>query len=138
MIGLDTNVLVRYIAQDELQQSATATELMETMTAERPGFIALVSVVELVWVFQSCYRATKGEIIHILETMLRTRELVVESADVVWQALRCYTESTADFADCLIERSANAAECEYTVTFDSKAAKTAGMRYLRAGRKATE
>ena len=59
-----------------------------------------------------------------------TRELVVERADVIWQALRRFSDSKADFADCLIERCANAAECEYTVTFDQKAAKTAGMRHL--------
>lgn len=91
----------------------------------------MVSVVELVWVLQSCYQATKSEIVDVLETLLRTKELVVERAEVMWQALRRFSDSKADFADCLIERCAHAAECEYTVTFDSKAAKTAGMRHIR-------
>lgn len=130
MIGLDTNVLVRYVAQDDQAQSSKATALIESLTSNSPGFIAMVSVVEMVWVLQSCYQSTKLEIVAVLETILSTKELVVERAEVVWQALRRFSDSKADFADCLIERCANAAECEYTVTFDSKAAKTAGMRHL--------
>jgi len=130
MIGLDTNVLVRYIAQDDQKQSAVASELIESLTASSAGFIALVSVVELVWVLQSSYQSSKSEIIVVLETLLRTRELTLENAETVWQALRRFSESNADFADCLIERSANAAGCDHTVTFDSKAAKTAGMQRL--------
>lgn len=130
MIGLDTDVLVRYIAQDDTKQSAKASELIESLTALSVGFITVVSVVELVWVLQSCYQSSKLEIIAVLETLLRTRELKVENAETVWQALRRFTESNADFADCLIERSAHAAGCEYTFTFDSKAAKTAGMQRL--------
>lgn len=130
MIGLDTNVLVRYVSQDDPVQSPKATDLIESLTAGEPGFIAMVSVVELVWVLQSCYQATKSEIVDVLETLLRTKELVVERADIVWQALRRFSDSKADFADCLIERCAHASECEYTVTFD-KAARTAGMRHIR-------
>jgi len=130
MIGLDTNVLVRYVAQDDQDQSAQASMLIETLTPEQPGLITLVSAVELVWVLQSCYRSSKAEIVGVLEMILRTKELVVENAEIVWQALRRYSDSNADFADCLIERSAHAAGCGYTVTFDSKAAKSAGMRHL--------
>lgn len=131
MIGLDTNVIVRYVSQDDPVQSPKANELVESLTAEEQGFIAMASVVELVWVLQSCYQATKSEIADVLETLLRTKELVVERADVVWQALRRFADSKADFADCLIERCASAADCDYTVTFDRKAAKSAGMRQIR-------
>lgn len=130
MIGLDTNVLVRYLAQDDPAQAAKATALIESLSVASPGYITLVSVVELVWVLQSCYQSEKSDIVVTLETLLRTRELKVERAEIVWQALRRYAEAKADFADCLIERSAHAADCEYVVTFDSKAAKTAGMRKL--------
>lgn len=130
MIGLDTNVLVRYIAQDDQVQSSQATDLIESLSSDSPGFIAMVSIVEMVWVLQSCYQSTKSEIVSVIETILSTKELVVERAEVIWQALRRFSDSKADFADCLIERCANAAECEYTVTFDQKAAKTAGMRHL--------
>ncbi|MFK7699645.1 PIN domain-containing protein [Pseudomonas caspiana] len=130
MIGLDTNVLVRYVAQDDARQSAAASKLIESLTVSEPGFIALVSIVELVWVLQSSYKSSKSEIVLVLETLLRTRELTVENAETVWQALRRFTDSNADFADCLIERSAHAAGCDHVATFDSKAAKTAGMHRL--------
>jgi len=130
MIGLDTNVLVRYIAQDDAKQFAKASKLIESLTPSAPGFIAMVSIVELVWVLQSSYDSAKSEIIVVLETLLRTRELTVENSEIVWQALRRYSQANADFADCLIERSASAAGCEHTVTFDAKAAKTAGMQRL--------
>ena len=130
MIGLDTNVLVRYVTQDDPVQSPKACELIESLTTLSPGFVSLVSVVELVWVLQSCYQCTKSELVTVLETLLRTRELIIEQAEIVWQALRRFTASKADFADCLIERCAHSAGCEYTATFDLDAAKATGMKRL--------
>lgn len=130
MIGLDTNVIVRYIVQDEPSQAAKATELIEGLSGEAPGYVTLITVVELVWVLQSCYQASRVQIVEVLESLLRTRELVVERAETVWQALRTYAASQADLADCLIERSAHAAGCEGTYTFDKAAAKSAGMVLL--------
>lgn len=130
MIGLDTNVLVRYVTQDDPVQSAKASHLIESLTVAAPGFVSLVSVVELVWVLQRCYPCTKTQVVAVLETLLRTRELIIEHADVIWQAVRRFTTTKADFADCLIERCAHAAGCEYTATFDLDAAKAAGMRRL--------
>ncbi len=130
MIGLDTNVLVRYVAQDDPIQSPKATSLIESLTAKEPGFISVVSVVELVWVLSSCYDSTKTEICKVLETLLRTKELVVAQADTVWKALRAYRDGKADFADCLIERSANEVGCTHTATFDVCAAKSCGMQLI--------
>ncbi len=130
MIGLDTNVVVRYIAQDDVAQSAKATKLIESLSAEVPGFITLVSVVELVWVMQGCYKATKEECIAILQTLLRTREILIENAEVILMSLNQYSTSNADFADCLIERSAHYAKCTRTMTFDTNAAKTAAMQLI--------
>ena len=78
MIGLDTNVLVRYVTQDDPVQSAKASNLIESLTVVSPGFVSLVSVVELVWVLQSCYQCTKTQLVAVLETLLRTRELIIE------------------------------------------------------------
>lgn len=130
MIGLDTNVLVRYLAQDDAKQSARATKLMHSLTAEKPGFVTLVSLVEIVWVMQSCYQATKQEVVAILDTLLRTQELIVENADTAMKALKIFAASKADFSDCLIERSANKAGCTYCVSFDANAVKTAGFRLI--------
>ena len=129
MIGLDTNVLVRYVTQDDPAQSAAATRLMDSLSAETPGFVPLVVVIELVWVLQSCYDAKRGAIAKVLETLLRSKELVVERAELVWQALRGFAASRGDFADCVIERCAHAAQCPYTATFD-KSAVAAGMRLI--------
>jgi predicted nucleic-acid-binding protein len=130
MIGLDTNVLVRYIMQDDLKQSPAATRLIESRSVESRGFVPLVSVVELFWVMSSAYELDRGQLIAALEGLLRTKELVVERAEIVWKALRIFQTANVDFADCLIERSAAAAGCERTMTFDRGAAKNAGMTLL--------
>ncbi|TAM51292.1 MAG: PIN domain-containing protein [Paraburkholderia sp.] len=131
MIGLDTNVLVRYFAQDDPAQSKKANSLIESLTVERPGYVTLVALVEVVWVLGRAYRAARDEIAQVVETLLRTKELVVEASETVWQALRLFANSSADFSDCLIERAGYRAQCEHTVTFDTKAAKSAGMRLIK-------
>jgi predicted nucleic-acid-binding protein len=131
MMGLDTNVLVRYFTQDDPTQSAQATRLIESLSSESPGFISVLAMVELVWVLTGCYQTSDDKIGDVLETVLRAKELVVERSDIVWQALNTFRKSTkAGFADCLIERSGHAAGCAYTVTFDRSAATTAGMRQI--------
>lgn len=130
MIGLDTNVVVRYIMQDDAKQAAVATKLIEGLTSEEPGFIPLVSVVELVWVLSSAFDLKRAEIAKVLEVLLRSRQLVVNQAEHVVRALRAYEAGSADFADCLIERTAAAAGCVRTMTFDVSAAKSAGMVLL--------
>jgi predicted nucleic-acid-binding protein len=131
MIGLDTNVLVRYLAQDDKAQSAIASKLIEeTLTVSNPGFISVVSLVEVVWVLEGCYSSTKDEVIDILERLLRVKQLLVQDAEVVWQAVRAFRKGKADFADCLVEREGSVHGCEHTVTFDKMAVKAAGMVQL--------
>ena len=127
MIGLDTNVLVRYIMQDDARQSPLATRLVESLSAEAPGFVPLVSVVELAWVLSSAYELDRAQLVEAFEGLLRTKELVVDRAETVWKALRLFQRANADFADCLIERTAAAAGCERTMTFDRGAVKGCGM-----------
>jgi predicted nucleic-acid-binding protein len=130
MIGLDTNVLVRYLTHDEPSQTASAMRVMNSLSFDSPGFLSLIVIAELVWVLAISYRYQKKEIERVLENLLRSKELVIERADIVSQASRAFTAGRADFADYLIERCAHAAECQYTVTFDQKAATAAGMRLL--------
>lgn len=130
MIGMDTNVLVRYIMQDDVRQSPLATRFVESLSAAAPGFVPLVSVVELAWVLSSAYELDRSQLVAALEGLLRTKEIVVERAETVWKALRLYQGSHADFADCLIERSAASAGCRWTVTFDRGAAKGCGMKLV--------
>src|SRR6185437_8128505 len=103
MTGLDTNVIVRFLVQDDPEQSAAAGRVFDSFTAEAPGFISAISIVELVWVLQSCYEASRRDIHGVMENLLRSRELVVERAELIWQSLRVFTKGNADFADCVIE-----------------------------------
>jgi predicted nucleic-acid-binding protein len=130
MIGLDTNVLVRYVMQDDPKQSQKASRLIESLTPEAPGFVPLVSLVELVWVLVSCYDLSREQVGQALEALLRAKEIVLDRAEQVSQALRTFGASSADFADCLIERTAAAAGCDRTMTFDAGAAKVAGMTLI--------
>jgi predicted nucleic-acid-binding protein len=130
MIGLDTNILVRLIAQDEPAQSLRAEEFLRTLSAEMPGFITLVSLIELIWVLRGRYRMDKTQLILCLERLLDSPELNVENQETVSQALRRFASPKADFADCLIERSGYLSGCSETVTFDTDASRFAGMRLL--------
>lgn len=131
MIGIDTNVLVRYMAQDEPVQSPLATRLIEEeCSASTPGYISLVVLVELVWVSESCYDASRADIAQIVRRLLSIRQLVVQEAEVVWKALRRFEGKKADFADGLVEQLALAAGCSSVMTFDKVAARV-GMSLLK-------
>ena len=129
MIGLDTNVLVRYIMQDDPKQSPKASKLIESLDGDNPGYITHVCVIELYWVLTSCYELTGEQVTQALEAILRTKQLMVERADQVMRAMQVFAQAKgkADFADCLIERSASSAGCTQTMTFDIGAYKHAGM-----------
>lgn len=125
MIGLDTNVLVRYIAQDDRAQSARATALIEKeCSVATPGYVGLVVLVEVVWVSESNYGATRKDVTEIVRRILSIRQLLVQDSEIAWKALRLFETSRADFADCLIERTAFTAGCKKTLTFDKKAGMT--------------
>lgn len=131
MIGLDTNVLVRYFQRDDAAQTETAGTLIGSFTTARRGFIANGVLIELAWVLASRYKVSRGDVAEIIQRLLLSQEIVIEQASVAWEALRIYRASSADFSDCLIERIGAAAGCDYTVTYDKAAAKTAGMRLLK-------
>lgn len=131
MIGLDTNIVVRYLTHDDAAQTAAAVKVIDSLSPDSPGFLSLIVIVELVWVLEVSYRFKKNEIEQVLDTLVRSKELVIERAETVWQASRKFRASRADFADCLIERCGHAAGCQYTVTFDHNAASTVGMKLLR-------
>ena len=131
MIGIDTNVLVRYIAQDDRTQSSRATSLIEKeCSVAAPGFVGLVVLAEVVWVSESLYGAAREDVSDIVRRLLSIKQLAVQDAETAWKALRLFESSKADFADCLIACSAIAAGCEGVVTFDRQAAKI-GMTLLK-------
>lgn len=130
MIGLDTNVLVRYIMQDDAAQASKASVLLESLTVDAPGWIALISIVELGWVLGGAYGLQRAQVLAAIESILTIKELRVERASLVWKALRTCRGTKADLADCLIANSAASAGCERTMTFDRTAARFAGMSLI--------
>ena len=131
MIGIDTNVLVRYIAQDDATQSRRATSFIEKECSKTaPGFVGLVVLVEVVWVSESRYGATREEVAGIVRRILSIKQRAVQDAETVWKAVRLFESSKADLADCLVACSAIAAGCKSVVTFDKQASK-AGMTLLK-------
>lgn len=122
MIGLDTNVLVRYLVQDDPEQAAAANLLLETRcTRESPGFVSALVLAELIWVLRGAYDYDKSTCIDVLRRILQTAELRVAEPSLVWAALTDFESGAVDFADCLIAQGNHAAGCEVTFTFDRKA-----------------
>ena len=132
MIGLDTNVIVRYLVQDDAKQSAAATRFIErTLSPENPGFIASITLCEIAWVLAECYQADRRRIRTVIEGLLAARQLSVEEPDVVWRALRAWDASAADFSDALTGEIVAARGGEKTLTFDRAAAKLPGFELLQ-------
>ena len=124
MKALDTNVLVRYLVQDEPRQAALATQFIEAQcTTERPCFVGQIVLCELAWVLESNYQQNRDEISSIIEQLLQVGQLEVMEAEVAWRALADYKNSNVDFPDHLLARINEHKGCSTTVTFDKKAAK---------------
>jgi len=134
MIGLDTNVLVRYLAQDEPKQAARATRLIEEeLSVSEPGFISLVVLVELCWVLKRLYSASADELLATVEDLLNTPRFQLDRRDVVAatvQFMKAREGAKAGFADALIAQLAAAQGCSRMVSFDKAAVRSAGMALL--------
>jgi len=129
MIGLDTNVLVRYLAQDDPRQSAKAREIFERqLSEENPGFISIPAMVETVWVLDRAYGLSSGEIAAAVERILQTDVLVVEHEQIVFTAMIAMKDRAGSFADAVIAELGAKAGCAYTLTFDEKALRLAGFK----------
>ena len=125
MLGIDTNVLVRYIVQDDKEQSKLASDLIEGQCSENNlGYINLIVVCELVWVLDRAYGYDKSLIAGTLEQILVTDTFEVQSSEIVWKTLRDYRNVTADFSDLIIAHINEDAGVKQTYTFDKKAGKT--------------
>jgi predicted nucleic-acid-binding protein len=131
VIGLHTNLVVRYVTHDDAKQATIASKLFErVLSAERPGFVSLITLCEIAWVLAECYDAGKSRISAVMEALLGSRQLVVEDAELAWKALRAWDKSTADFSDALLGQVLVARGCEKVVTFDKAAARLASFELL--------
>lgn len=132
MKGIDTNVLVRYLVQDDVRQARIATQFIEQeCSRDSPGYIGPVTLCELAWVLESNYNVYRADLLAIIERLLCVEQFAVEQSSVVWRAVADAKASNADFPDHLVARVAEAAGCEVTVTFDKKASNCHGFELLR-------
>jgi len=129
VIGLDTNVVVRYLVQDEPDQSAMASTVIDALTGKDPGFCSLVTVVELYWVLRRAYKVSAGRCSELVEGLLDARELRVDQDAIVRAALAA-SRKGPDFADAIIAELGRAAGCKHTVTFDQRAAQLDQIQLL--------
>jgi predicted nucleic-acid-binding protein len=128
VIGLDTNILVRYLTQDEPLQSAKAREIVERrLTEEKPGFVSIVAMVEIVWVLERAYGLRPHQIVGAVERMLQTDVLVVENEQEVFTAMIALKEGRGAFADAVISALGARVGCSSTLTFDRKALRLPGF-----------
>jgi predicted nucleic-acid-binding protein len=131
MIGLDTNVLVRYIVRDDTEQAALADRCIEHgCSREQPGYVSHLVLAELYWVLGRGYGYPRQMLGEVLATLLSSEEVKIQDAPLVRAALGNFSASAADFADCLIGLLHQRAECEATVAFDKKAARLPTHRLL--------
>jgi len=124
VIGLDTNILVRYLTQDDPVQSKRASELIERrLTEENPGFVSIVAMVETVCVLDRSYGFAAREIVAAVERLLQIDVLIIENEQEVFKAMTVLKDGKASFADAVIAELGLRAGCTRTLTFDHKAAR---------------
>lgn len=124
MIGLDTNVLLRFLAQDDPAQSLKATEVIERrLTVENPGFVSLVCILEIVWVLGTLYKRSPAQIADHIEMILAADTLEVQNEQEVYQAVIALRNGSGSFEDALIGALGIWRGCSATLTFDQNAAK---------------
>ncbi len=131
MIGIDTNILVRYIAQDDELQSHIATEFIENYCSnDNKIFVNHLVICELVWVLKKCYKLSKPKTINVIQHILQISQFSIENAQIIWQALTDYKKGSADFADYVVGRTNIFNNCDETITFDKKASESNGFSLL--------
>jgi predicted nucleic-acid-binding protein len=128
MLGVDTNVLVRYLTRDDQPQYEKARRLIDREVAKgEPVLVSLLVLLETEWVLRSRYEMAKAEIITAFSALLETADLTFEDEPSIETAVYSWKDSAADFADCLIESRNRRLGCRATATFDGRALKLAGF-----------
>jgi|SRR5580658_2716037 predicted nucleic-acid-binding protein len=124
MIGLDTNVILRYLLQDDPKQSRQVNQIIEKqLSQENRGFISLVTVLEIVWVLRSLLKQTPVQISAHLERLLAADTLEVQNEQQVYEAAFALKRGTGEFEDALLGALNAWAGCSVTLTFDRGASR---------------
>lgn len=132
MIGLDANVLLRYVLQDDERQSLAANEIFDSLTEDNPGYLSLVTLLESIWVLSRLRKLDRASVAAFVAQLLDSQLLVVQNAHAVRQALGDYSMVSVGFADALVARLGSEAGCLHTLTFDRAAAQLVGMHFVDA------
>ena len=130
MIALDTNVLVRYLVDDDARQAEAARALLAELASEQPGFVCREVAVELAWVLDRAYGFSRDRIATIFEDLVATEELHIEAADDVIRAADGYRRGGAGFSDQMISAAARRSGADTLYTFDRQAARLRGAVLL--------
>lgn len=130
MIGLDTNILVRWFMQDDPVQSPKANALIGRLTKEEPAFVSVVTTAETVWVLERSYGLDDVDVVDAVEALLQAEGFVMDRPEAVFAAKVALEERGVDFADALIAALGEDAGCGKTLTFDRKAARSPGFELL--------
>jgi predicted nucleic-acid-binding protein len=128
MLGIDTNVLVRYLVRDDRLQYERSRRLITRHAIKgKPVLVSLLVLLETEWVLRSRYDLDKAEIHAAFSALLDAVDLAFEDEPAIEGALYSWKDSVADFADCLIEAHNRRLGCHGTATFDAKALQLAGF-----------
>jgi predicted nucleic-acid-binding protein len=129
VIAVDTNILVRYVTEDDPAQTKLAQSLLEErLTASEPGFVGLITLVELLWVLNDTYKIGRAMQAEVVSQLLDTRNLVIERDELIRTALAL---PAGDIADRVIHLVGEENGCSATVTFDKKFARLQGVELLK-------
>ena len=133
MIGVDTNVLVRYLVRDIPEQAEAARSLLEGLTPESPGFISREVAIETVWVLERSYRFSREQIADILKELTAVDELVFEAVEDVARAALEFRQGGPDFADLMILAAAERVGASPLYTFDQRFARSTDAVLIETG-----
>ena len=128
MYAIDTNILIRYIVEDNPEQAQKAAEAIEQLTTEKQGFISCIVLCELNWVLKTAYKISKRERVATLQKVLSVPVFEIEKLDCCLKALRSYEKGQADFSDYLIQQIGEKHGYEILLTFDQKASRETGFQ----------
>jgi len=128
MVALDTNVLVRYIVQDNKEQAQKAACVIERLTSEDRAFISCIVLCEINWVLRTTYKISKEECLKTLKKIISVASFDIERIECCTRALKRYENGQADFSDYLIQEIARHEGYEVVLTFDARAQKDSGFQ----------
>ena len=130
MIGLDTNILLRFVLDDDAVQTANARAILDDLAPDSPGVVNSVVLAEYAWTLRKGHGYSKSEIVGIIRTMLKSRSYFFPDRDAIFDALALCEDGGMGFADALIGEINRAAGCKVTLTFDKKAGKSSAFEQV--------